>query len=73
MEFNDVRSQQYLHVFYNNKENLGFLQANYSKVQDVAQIYKMRTKIASTKQGNRSVTEHAHMLQNLWQELDPYQ
>ena len=45
----------------------------YSKVRDAAQIYEIKTKISSTKQGNRSVTEYAQILQNLWQELDNYQ
>ncbi|TXG48427.1 hypothetical protein EZV62_027721 [Acer yangbiense] len=42
------------------------------KVKDAAQVYGIRTKIASTKQGNSSVTEYANALQNLWQEMDHY-
>ncbi|TXG69702.1 hypothetical protein EZV62_004637 [Acer yangbiense] len=45
----------------------------YSKVRDAAQIYEIKMKISTTKQGGRSVTEYAQNLQNLWQELDHYQ
>ncbi|TXG72633.1 hypothetical protein EZV62_001212 [Acer yangbiense] len=48
------------------------IQQTYSKVKDAAQVYDIRTKTASTKQGNNSVTEYANTLQNLWQELDHY-
>ncbi|KAI9195707.1 hypothetical protein LWI28_017357 [Acer negundo] len=48
------------------------IQQTYSKVKDAAQVYEIKTKTASTKQGNGSVTEYANTLQNLWQELDHY-
>ena len=38
----------------------------YSKVRDAAQIYEIKTKISSTKQDNRLVTEYAYILQRLW-------
>ena len=44
----------------------------YSKVNDAAQIYEIRIKVAATKQGTRSITEYASILQILWQELDHY-
>ena len=46
---------------------------NYSKVGDAAQIYEIEMKIAITKQGDRSVSECAQTLQNLWLELDHYE
>ena len=45
----------------------------YSKVKDAAQIYELRTKIAATKRGVRSITKYSNALQSLWQELDHYQ
>ena len=45
----------------------------YSKLQDAAQIYEIKTKITSTKQGNCLFTQYARTSQNLWQELDHYQ
>ncbi|KAK8317667.1 hypothetical protein V6Z12_A13G124300 [Gossypium hirsutum] len=42
----------------------------YSKVRDAAQIYEIKTKISSTKQGSRSITEYSNLLQSLWQEMD---
>ncbi|KAJ0103610.1 hypothetical protein Patl1_05363 [Pistacia atlantica] len=44
----------------------------YSKVRDCAQIYEIKTKISGIKQGDRSVTEYANLLKNLWQEMDHY-
>ena len=43
------------------------------KVHDAAQIYDIKTRISTIKQGNCSVTEYCNILQNLWQELDSYQ
>ncbi|KAL5818938.1 hypothetical protein ACOSQ4_022780 [Xanthoceras sorbifolium] len=43
-----------------------------SKVKDAAQVYEIRTKAISTKQGGGSVTDYANILQSLWQELDHY-
>lgn len=45
----------------------------YSKVQDAAPIYEIKTKISSTKQGSWSITEYSNLLQSLWQEMDHYQ
>lgn len=44
----------------------------YSKVNDAALIYEIKTRTASTKQGSRSVSEYANFMQNQWQELDYY-
>lgn len=41
--------------------------------RDAAQIYEIRTKVATTKQGTRSIIKYANLLQTLWQELDHYQ
>ena len=48
------------------------IRQTYSRVKDAAQVYEIKTKTTSTKQGNSSVTEYANALQNLWQELDHY-
>ena len=45
----------------------------YSKVKDAAQIFEIRTKVAATKQGGKSIIKYANILQILWQELDHYQ
>ncbi|KAI0498121.1 hypothetical protein KFK09_021362 [Dendrobium nobile] len=44
----------------------------YSKARDAAQIFEVKVKVGSTKQGSKTVTEYATILQNLWQELDHY-
>ena len=36
----------------------------YSKVHDAALIYEIKTKTTATKQGTKSVTEYANLLQN---------
>ncbi|KAL5756173.1 hypothetical protein ACOSQ2_020919 [Xanthoceras sorbifolium] len=54
------------------KEIWEFVQQTYSKVKDAAQVYEIRTKAMSTKQGNGSVTDYANAVQSLWQELDHY-
>ena len=51
------------------KEIWDAVKLTYFKVHDVAQIYEIMTKITTTKQGSRSITEY----QTLWQELDHYQ
>jgi len=38
--------------------------ANNSKVGDASQIYEIKMRISNTKQGNYSVSEYAHTLQN---------
>lgn len=55
------------------KEIWEAVEKTYSKVGDAAQIYEIKTKIAATKQGGRSVTEYANLLKILWQEMDYYQ
>ncbi|KAL6342692.1 hypothetical protein AAG906_013098 [Vitis piasezkii] len=44
-----------------------------SMVHDDAQIYDIKSRISTTKQGNCSITEYSNILHNLWQELDHYQ
>ncbi|TXG53747.1 hypothetical protein EZV62_019003 [Acer yangbiense] len=48
------------------------IRQTYFRVKDAAQVYEIKTKTTSTKQGNSYVTEYANALQNLWQELDHY-
>ncbi|XP_020249452.1 uncharacterized protein LOC109826836 isoform X2 [Asparagus officinalis] len=55
------------------KEIWEAVKQTYSKVRDAAQIYEIKTKISSTKQGSRSITEYSNLLQSLWQEMDHYQ
>ena len=45
----------------------------YLKVKDAAQLYKIKTKVVATKQGGKSITKYANILQPLWQELNHYQ
>ena len=42
-------------------------------MRDAAQIYEIKTKISSTKQGDNFVTEYANRLKGLWQAMDHYQ
>ncbi|ONK69813.1 uncharacterized protein A4U43_C05F27010 [Asparagus officinalis] len=44
----------------------------YSKVNDAALIYDIKTKTNGAKQGTKTVTEYANFLQNQWQEQDYY-
>ena len=44
----------------------------YSKVRDVAHVYKIKTKIGATKQGTFSVTKYYNIMKSLWLELDYY-
>ncbi|XP_022731494.1 uncharacterized protein LOC111286004 [Durio zibethinus] len=48
------------------------IRQTYSKVKDAAQVYEVKIKTAALKQGNKSVTEYAILLKNLWQEMDHY-
>lgn len=48
------------------------LHQTYSKVNDAALIYDIKTKTTGAKQGTKTVTEYANFLQNQWQELDYY-
>lgn len=43
---------------------------SYSKVQDAAVLYELKTKASTTKQGNRSVTEYYYLMRALWLEID---
>ena len=54
------------------KEIWNFICRTYSKAHDAAQVYEIKIKTAATKQGDKSATEYANLLQNLWQELDHY-
>ena len=49
------------------------MRQNYTKVRDATLIFEIKTKISTTKQGGRSVTEYANLLKILWQEMDDYQ
>ena len=55
------------------KEIWEIVRQTYSKVHDAAQVYEIKTKISTTKQGDHSVTEYANWLKGLWQEMDHYQ
>nr|XP_027083707.1 uncharacterized protein LOC113706007 [Coffea arabica] len=48
------------------------LHQTYSKVNDAALIYDIKTRTTGAKQGTKIVTEYANFLQNQWQELDYY-
>ncbi|XP_044504086.1 uncharacterized protein LOC123224478 [Mangifera indica] len=58
--------------FATAKEIWDFIRRTYSKARDTAQVYDIKVKTTATKQGDKSVTEYANLLQNLWQELDHY-
>ena len=58
--------------FSTAKEIWEFIRHTYSKARDAAQVYEIKVKIAATKQGDKSVTKYANLLQNRWQELDHY-
>lgn len=55
------------------KENWEASHQMYSKVEDVTQIYELKTKMNTTKQGTLSITEYYNTLKGLWLELDCYQ
>ncbi|KAK2966236.1 hypothetical protein RJ640_008219 [Escallonia rubra] len=55
-----------------SKEIWEAAQQTYSKVSDAARVFEIKSKISDTKQGDRSVTEYANLLKNLWQEMDHY-
>lgn len=55
------------------KEIWDCIQRACSKARNAAQIYEIKIKSAATKQGEKSITEYANILQNLWQELGYYQ
>ena len=58
--------------FSTAKEIWEFIRRTYSKARDAAQVYEIKVKTTATKQGDKSVTEYANLLQNRWQELDHY-
>ncbi|KAH7545928.1 hypothetical protein FEM48_Zijuj01G0146200 [Ziziphus jujuba var. spinosa] len=49
-----------------------FIRHTYSKAYDVAQVYEIYVKTTTTKQEDKSITEYANILQNLWQNLNHY-
>ncbi|KAH7516297.1 hypothetical protein FEM48_Zijuj10G0120300 [Ziziphus jujuba var. spinosa] len=59
--------------FTTAKEIWDCLHRTCSKARNTAQVYEIKVKAGATKQGDKSVTEYANLLQNLWQELDYYQ
>jgi len=54
------------------KDVLESIQQTYLKVKDATQIYELKIKITSTKQGNKTVTEYADLLKGLQQEMNHY-
>ena len=58
MELHATRNNLYMHVSLHGKGNLGCNSSNYSKVQDAAQIYELKTKIHDPKQGTLSIHEY---------------
>ncbi|KAG0455167.1 hypothetical protein HPP92_024459 [Vanilla planifolia] len=60
------------HLLGTAREIWDYTRRTYSKANDAAQVYEIKVKTAATKQGDKSVTEYASLLQNLWQELDHY-
>ncbi|XP_073222064.1 uncharacterized protein [Cicer arietinum] len=48
------------------------LEETYSKAKDAAQIYDVKVKHVTAKQGNKTVTDYANHLKALWMELDHY-
>lgn len=55
------------------KDNLGRSAGSYSKKQDLAAVYALRTKIKATKQNNLPITAYFNFLLGLWMELHHYQ
>lgn len=66
LELNATRDQWNVHVSL-------FLCTTKHKVKGVAQIYKIKTKIHSTKQGTLSVIEYYNIMKGLWLGFDYYQ
>lgn len=54
------------------KDIWDFIQkTHFSKSRNInAQVYEIKVKIKTTKQGDKSVAEYANILESLWQELD---
>ena len=48
------------------------IQETYSKAKDAAQVYEIKVKTITAKQGDRTVTEYANQMKAMWQELDHY-
>ena len=55
------------------KEIQNAVKQTYSKTYDATQVYEIRLRTMSTKQGTRIVTEYVNELKSLWQELDHYE
>ena len=51
----------------NAKEIWDFIHRTYSKARDAARVYEIKIKTGAMKQGDKTVTEYANILQNLWQ------
>lgn len=54
------------------KEIWESVKQTYSKKGDVAQIYELKVQTGLSTQGDKSITEYANTLKNLWQEVDHY-
>jgi len=60
-------------MFFNSaKEIWNAMEQTYSKAKYAAQIYDVKVKIVTAKQGNKTVTEYANHLKSLWMELYHY-
>lgn len=54
------------------KDILNAIQQTYSKARDEAQVYKVKMKNMTAKQGNKTDPEYANQLKSLLQELHHY-
>jgi len=66
IEFNDQRNKSQLQVSRYRKEHLEIVK------RDAAQIYDIKVKIMSAKQGNKTVTQYENHLKTFRMELDQY-
>ena len=48
------------------------IQQTYSKARDAAQVYEVKVKTITAKQGSKTITKYANQLKALWQELNHY-
>ena len=48
------------------------IQQTHSKARDATQVYEVKVKTITTKQGSKTFTKYANQLKALWQELDHY-
>ncbi|CAA7404069.1 unnamed protein product [Spirodela intermedia] len=48
------------------------LYQTYSRARDAAQLYELKLKTMTTRQGEKSMTEYTHKVRTLWQEFYQY-